>query len=160
MAAYRRNEPATDGSSFLNLNNDKSHRQRRWTITGSQWSLSALFTLQTSISDLKSSRNDLGNIRQMPHDVGGQLNERTLTSFQINSLNSQMKFFFHKMLIVHISVTCWLVNVKEGSDRGKRKAHELWVYWAVLDGLCVWGVGRFWTVFAYKGLGGFGMSAQ
>ena len=32
MAAYRRNEPAADGSSFSNLNNEKSHRQRRWTI--------------------------------------------------------------------------------------------------------------------------------
>ena len=32
--------------------------------------------------------------------------------------------------------------------------------WAVLDGLCVRGVGRFWTVCAYEGLGGFGWSAQ
>ena len=31
---------------------------------------------------------------------------------------------------------------------------------AVLDGLHVRGIGRFWTVCTYEGLGGFGRSAQ
>ena len=50
----------------------------------------------------------------------------------------------------YISSLSWLVNVNEGSDCGKRKAHELWVYWAVLDGLRVQGVGRYWTICAVK----------
>ena len=61
--------------------------------------------VQPSISDLKSSRNDLSNIRHMPHEVGGQLDEHTSTSFQINSLNSQTKTIFHKMATAHLFVT-------------------------------------------------------
>ena len=32
MAAYHQNEDAADGSSSSYLNNEKSHRQFRWTI--------------------------------------------------------------------------------------------------------------------------------
>ena len=59
MAAYRRNKHAADGSSSSYLNNEKSHRQRRWMIIRSPRSLSTFFTLQTLISDSKSLINDL-----------------------------------------------------------------------------------------------------
>ena len=39
---------------------------------------------------------------EMPHDVGGQLDECTSTSFQINSLNLQTKFIFHKIWRQHM----------------------------------------------------------
>ena len=44
-------------------------------------------------------------IRQMLHDVRGQLDERTSTSFQINSINLPIFFFFNKMMTAHVSVT-------------------------------------------------------
>ena len=49
----------------------------------------------------KSPRNYLG---KMQHDIGGQLDECTSTSFQINSLNLQTKTIFHKMATAHVSV--------------------------------------------------------
>ena len=90
----------------------------------------------------------------MPHDVRGQVDERTSTFFQINSLNSQFVFHkiatarFHDLYRAQISSLSWLPNVKEGSYRGKRKAHKLWIYWP------------FWTAWAYKGLDGFGQFVQ
>ena len=54
---------------------------------------------------LEIVENYLSNIHQMPHDVGRQLDERTSTSFQINSLNSRTKTIFHMMVTAHVSVT-------------------------------------------------------
>ena len=52
-----------------------------------------IINLQKLISDSKQSRNNLSKIRQMLHHVGGQLDECTSTSIQIDSLNSQKNFF-------------------------------------------------------------------
>ena len=93
----------------------------------------------------------------MPHDVGGQLDERTSTSLQINSLNSQTKTIFHKMATAHVSVT--YIELRSAVSAGWLKKKRDLIAVNERPTNCDF-TGRFWTVCAYEGLGGFGRSAQ